>query len=86
MKSFFNKRALRDSYSADGAFAISASASPLANPTTGGILAGAAGSLTLTVGGVGGIVVTVVAGQYVPIVATHVTAVTGTGHVGLFHR
>lgn len=84
--SFWNKRAARVSQAADGAFAITASASPLAQPTTGGIVAGSAGSLTLTVGGVGGIVVTVVAGQYVPVCATHVTAVTGTGHVGLFNR
>lgn len=86
MQSFFNRRVLRDSYSADGAFAVSASASPLTNPTTGGILAGSAGSLTVTVGGVAGIVVTVIAGQYVPICATHITAVTGTGHVGLYHK
>ena len=84
--SFWNKRSARVSQAADGAFAISASASPLTNPTTGGILAGSAGSLTLTVGGVAGIVVTVVAGQYVPIVATHITAISGTGHVGLYHR
>lgn len=86
MQSFFNRRVLRDSYCADGAFAITPGASALSNPTTGGILVGAAGTLTCTIGGVGGIVITAIAGQYLNVVATHVTAATATGLVGLYHR
>lgn len=86
MNSYWNRRAGRVSQAADGAFAITAGAGALSQPTTGGILVGGAGTLTLTVGGVGGIVVTAVAGQWLPIVATHVTAATATGLVGLYHR
>lgn len=85
MQSFFNRRALRDSYCGDGAFSITPGAGALANPTTAGILVGGAGTVTCTIGGTS-VVITAIAGQYLNVVATHVTAATATGLVGLYHR
>jgi hypothetical protein len=65
------------------AFAITAGASELTAPTTGGILVGGAGTLTVTLYAGGSVTITAVAGQLVPVCATHVTAATATGLVGL---
>lgn len=67
---------------ARGAFAITPSASPLANPAYG-LYTGSGGDLTVT--GKDGVSVQffgVPAGSTLPIHVTHVTAFTGTGLVG----
>lgn len=66
------------------AFAITPGAGALQSPTTGGIKVGAAGTVTATMYASGGSVVfTCVAGELLPICATHVTAATASGLVGL---
>ena len=66
---------------AAGHFAVTASGTALANSTRR-IVAGAAGTLTCTVGGVS-VSYTVVAGQTLDVVATHITAAPA-GTVGQF--
>lgn len=65
------------------AFAITPGAGALSNPTTGGIKIGGAGTVTCTMYAGGSVTFTCVAGELLPVCATHVTAATATGLVGL---
>lgn len=64
------------------AFAITASASPLA-VIPRAILVGGAGTITVTTYKGTSITITVAAGSIIPLAVTHVTAATATGLVGL---
>jgi len=80
--SIINQQTLLRRISLSG-FAITPGAGALTSPTTGGIKVGTAGTVTVTMYAGGSLTFTVVAGEHLAVCATHVTAATATGLVGL---
>lgn len=68
---------------ASHAFSITASADPLPKPTKNGIHCGGAGNVTVTMLSGASVQFAVIAGQHLRVCATHVTAATATGLIGL---